>query len=59
VIGSGAPEVAIDAPAWELMRILGSRRSRRQVLAAGWVGDVEPFLPAIAHLPLPEQDIDE
>ena len=59
VIGRGAPEVAIDAPAWELMRILGSRRSRRQVLAAGWVGDVEPFLPAIAHLPLPEHDIHE
>ena len=59
VIGRGAPEVAIDAPAWELMRLLGSRRSRRQVLAAGWVGDVEPFLPAIAHLPLPAHDIEE
>lgn len=59
VIGGGAPEVAVDAPAWELMRLVGSRRSRRQLLAAGWVGDVEPFLPAIAHLPLPEHDIDE
>ena len=59
VIGRGEPEVGIDASMWELMRLLGSRRSRRQVLAAGWVGDIEPFLPAIAHLPLPEHDIDE
>ncbi len=55
-VGGGGPVAAIEAPAWELMRLLGSRRSRGQLLAAGWDGDVEPFIPAIAHLPLPERD---
>jgi hypothetical protein len=41
------------------MRLLGSRRSRAQLLSAGWVGDVEPFIPALTHLPLPETDIIE
>lgn len=58
-VGAGAPIAAIATTPWELMRLLGSRRSRSQFLAAGWVGDVEPFLPAIAHLPLPVADIVE
>jgi uncharacterized protein (TIGR03083 family) len=58
-IGSGAPEVALQTSGFELMRVLGSRRSRAQVLAAGWVGDVAPFLDALAHLPLPEADLVE
>lgn len=59
VIGAGAPEVALEAEPFELMRLLGSRRSRSQVLAAGWHGDVEPFLDALAHMPLPEVDLVE
>ena len=58
-VGSGEPEVSIDTSAWELMRLLGSRRSRDQILAAGWKGDVEPFIAAMAHLPLPVGDIVE
>jgi hypothetical protein len=41
------------------MRLLGSRRSRGQILAAPWEGDVGPFLPALTHMPLPERDIVE
>lgn len=59
ILGSGEPEVSIDTSAWELMRLLGSRRSRNQILAAGWKGDVEPFIAAMAHLPLPVSDIVE
>ncbi len=58
-VGSGEPEVSIDTSAWELMRLLGSRRSRDQILAAGWKGDVEPFIAAMAHLPLPVSAIVE
>jgi uncharacterized protein (TIGR03083 family) len=58
-IGTGGPTVSLTASPWELMRLLGSRRSRRQFLAAGWTGDVEAFLPAITHLPLPLVDIVE
>jgi len=59
VIGAGSPEVAIETEPFELMRLLGSRRSRAQATAAGWRGDVEPFIGAIAHMPLPEHDIIE
>ncbi|MBA2495602.1 MAG: hypothetical protein H0V33_00615 [Acidimicrobiia bacterium] len=44
---------------FELMRLLGSRRSRDQIVAASWNGDVEPFLAALAHMPLPVHDIVE
>ncbi len=58
-LGQGAPVAALDTSAFELMRLLGSRRSRAQVLAAGWDGDPEPFLAALAHMPLPPADIIE
>jgi uncharacterized protein (TIGR03083 family) len=59
VLGSGAPEVSLEADPWELGRLLGSRRSRAQLLSAGWEGDVEPFLGALAHMPLPGHDVIE
>lgn len=59
VLGSGSPEVSLRTEPWELMRLLGSRRSRYQLLAAGWDGEVEPFLGALAHTPLPERDVIE
>jgi uncharacterized protein (TIGR03083 family) len=59
VLGEGEPVVSLTAEPFELMRILGSRRSRRQVLDAGWQGDVEPFLDVLAHMPFPEHDIVE
>jgi hypothetical protein len=59
VLGSGGPEVSLETEPFELLRLLGSRRSRDQVLAAGWQGDVEPFLDALAHMPLPERPIVE
>jgi uncharacterized protein (TIGR03083 family) len=59
VIGAGDPEVSLTTTPFELMRLLGSRRSRDQILAASWEGDVEPFLDALAHMPLPARDIIE
>lgn len=58
-IGEGEPSVSLRTSPWELMRLLGSRRTRPQFLAAGWEGDVEPFIDAIAHLPLPVEDLSE
>ena len=43
-VGAGDPTVTLTTTPFELMRVLGSRRSRAQVLAAPWDGDVEPFL---------------
>jgi uncharacterized protein (TIGR03083 family) len=58
-VGSGAPELAIELDPFELIRVFGSRRSEAQVRALPWQGDLERYLPAITHLPLPEQDIAE
>ncbi len=59
VIGTGDPVVSLTATPFELMRLLGSRRSRDQVVAAAWHGDVEPFIGVLAHMPLPAGDIVE
>jgi uncharacterized protein (TIGR03083 family) len=59
VVGEGTPMVSLTTTPFELMRLLGSRRSRGQILAAPWDGDVEQFLPALTHMPLPERDIVE
>ncbi len=59
VLGEGDPTVTLVTSPFEAMRLLGSRRSRHQILGAPWEGDVEPFLPALAHMPLPVQDLVE
>lgn len=59
VVGDGDPTVSLTTTPFELMRLLGSRRSRDQIIAAPWDGDVGPFLPALAHMPLPVRDIVE
>lgn len=59
VVGEGEPTLSLTTTSFELMRLLGSRRSRDQILAAPWDGDVGPFLPVLAHMPLPRRDIVE
>jgi uncharacterized protein (TIGR03083 family) len=39
--------------AWELFRLVGSRRTVEQIRALPWSGDVDAFLPAFEHLPFP------
>jgi uncharacterized protein (TIGR03083 family) len=63
-VGAGAPELWLDLGdavdgTFELVRVLGSRRSRRQFGALAWQGDLERYLPALAHMPLPEDDLVE
>jgi len=56
---TGEPTVSLSTTPFELMRLLGSRRSRRQVLGAPWEGDIGPFVNALAHMPLPTSDVVE
>ncbi len=58
-VGEGEPELRVELSPWELMRFLGSRRTREQMLAVPAEGDTERFLPGLAHLPLPEHDLGE
>jgi uncharacterized protein (TIGR03083 family) len=62
--GAGEAELLIDMRnqphgTWTLLRLLGSRRSEAQLLAAPWVGPARTFLPALAHMALPPTDVDE
>lgn len=58
-VGEGEPGLAVALDPFELMRAFGSRRSERQLRALPWQGDLDRYLPAIAHLPLPAADIVE
>jgi hypothetical protein len=55
-VGAQEALAAVGLP-FELMRLLGSRRSRDQILAEPWEG--EPLVSALNHMPLPERDIVE
>jgi uncharacterized protein (TIGR03083 family) len=56
-VGPGEPELAVALDPFELIRVFGSRRSERQLRALPWQGDLDRYLPALAHLPLPVDDI--
>jgi hypothetical protein len=63
-VGEGDVELRLDLGdhpngVFELIRLLGSRRSRAQMADYPWDGDWERYLSALAHLPLPEQDFVE
>jgi uncharacterized protein (TIGR03083 family) len=58
-VGDGEPELALEADPFELIRAFGSRRSEAQLRALPWQGDVDRYLSALAHMPLPEADIVE
>jgi hypothetical protein len=44
---------------WELLRITGSRRSFAQASTLPWIGDFEDGLPALLHMDLPVEDVNE
>ena len=46
-------------PVWELLRLTGSRRSKKQIQAHSWSGDVESALGSLLHMELPVSDIAE
>jgi uncharacterized protein (TIGR03083 family) len=58
-VGDGAPGLAIEADPFELIRVFVPRRSEAQLRKLPWQGDLDRYLPAIAHFPLPERDIVE
>lgn len=58
-VGEGEPGLAVELVPFELIRVLGSRRSEVQLRKLAWHGDLDRYLPALAHLPLPDRDIDE
>ena len=47
VLGNGVPEVTVTGDRFELLRALGGRRSRNQILAFDWDGDPSPYVALI------------
>lgn len=58
-VGDGPVEFTMEADTFTLMRALGSRRSLGQLRALQITGDLDRFLPGLAHLPLPVNDLME
>ena len=58
-VGDGEVEFSVESDAFSLMRFLGSRRSLDQMRACNFTGDLDRFLPALSHLPLPKQNLIE
>ncbi len=58
-VGQGSVEFTMEADTFTLMRALGSRRSIGQLRSRTHTGDLDRFLPGLAHLPLPVTDLAE
>lgn len=56
--GSGAVVVTVRAPAYELLRALGGRRSDAQLRALDWQGEVDRVLPVMSRYPVPAADLE-
>lgn len=59
VVGDGAPELVLETSAFEALRLLGSRRTIEQLRAAPFTGDVDRYLPGLAHMDLPTAPLGE
>lgn len=58
-VGQGPVEFTMEDDTFSLMRALGSRRSLAQLRSMSYTGDLDRFLPGLAHLPLPVVDLAE
>ncbi|MBR7838346.1 maleylpyruvate isomerase family mycothiol-dependent enzyme [Actinospica durhamensis] len=56
-IGAGEPALVLRTTDYEFNRILIGRRSRAQLLALDWNGDVEPFIDRLHLFDLPLIDL--
>ena len=56
--GEGEPELTLTTTGYEFARMIISRRSREQMLAAGWRGEnPERVFPMLCVFPLPEHQL--
>jgi uncharacterized protein (TIGR03083 family) len=55
--GDGIVRAAVSGESFELLRALSARRSRDQIRALDWSGDVDGVLEHFARYPLPAHDL--
>ncbi len=60
-VGYGDPAATLSASSFEIMRSIGGRRTRSEMLAMGWDNDAEPFIDAmvISYMAMPETSLGE
>jgi len=60
-VGYDEPVAVLRAPSFQIMRAIGGRRTRGEMLAMGWDGDPEPFVDAMVlpHLAMRETTLAE
>lgn len=59
IVGEGEPALTLRANAFEALRLLGSRRTLDEMRAADFDGDLDRYLPGLAHMDLPITSIGE
>jgi uncharacterized protein (TIGR03083 family) len=59
VVGEGEPELTLRSTAFEALRLLGSRRTLDEMRAADFDGDLDRYLPGLAHMELPTTSLGE
>jgi len=57
-VGAGEPGVSLSSTDFEFNRLLTGRRSRGQILALEWAGDVEPLIDRMHLFDLPLIDLE-
>jgi len=60
-VGYGGPVATLSASSFEIMRGIGGRRTRGEMLAMGWDTDAAPFIDAmvISYMAMPETSLGE
>jgi uncharacterized protein (TIGR03083 family) len=59
VVGDGAPGLMLTGSAYDVLRLLGSRRTIDQLRAADFEGDLDRYLAGILHMDPPSADLGE
>jgi uncharacterized protein (TIGR03083 family) len=58
-VGSADVELTLRTTPFECLRLLGSRRTRAELEAADFEGDLERYIDALVHMELPVQSLGE
>ncbi|MBM3827317.1 MAG: maleylpyruvate isomerase family mycothiol-dependent enzyme [Actinobacteria bacterium] len=59
LVGEGQPILTLTASAFEVLRLLGSRRTLAEMRAANFEGDFDGLLAGIVHMDLPVKSLGE
>jgi uncharacterized protein (TIGR03083 family) len=59
IVGAGEPVAALTGSSFEVLRVLGSRRTLDEIRGASWQGDPEAVLGGLLHMEPPQVSLGE